>query len=186
MKHLLIILTLSLLASQPSLAGIPTQSQPSHDGVSSASGYAKDSHISNDPRKRAKIVAELCKNVERNQHSQFFALIAEQQLRLERIYQEIDCGELKGESLMHVVLNKVTRSLTTGEKIISYFKLLKEKHPSADVAIIFNQQYSNGTILDSVLHRQAYFGDGAPEKIKTSLKKLEIMLREIGTTTSSQ
>lgn len=185
MNHLLILLLLSLLASQSSLAGIPTsKDQPSHDAVSSASGYVKDSQISDDPKKRAKIVTELCKHVERNGHSQFFALIAEQQLRLERIYQEIDCGELQGESLMHVVLNKATRSLATGEKIINYFKLLKEKHPNADVAAIFNQQYSKGTVLDSVLDRQAYFGDGAPEKIKNNLKKLETMLRDIGATTS--
>lgn len=183
MKHLVSALTLSLLASQLCLAGLPTAT---HDSVSSASGYVKDSHISDDPKKRARIVTELCKHVERNQHSQFFALIAEQQLRLERIYQEIDCGELQGESLMHVVLNKVTRSLITGEKIINYFQLLKEKHPKADVAAIFNQQYSKGTILDSVLDRQAYFGEGAPEKIKTNLKSLENRLREIGATASSQ
>lgn len=185
MKYqLALLLAASVTISQTGLAGLPSKSETPHDGLSSASGYTKKSHISDDPKKRANIVNELCKNVSRNQHSQFFALLAEQQLRLERIYQEIDCGELQGESLMHVVLNKVTRSLPTGEKIINYFKLLKEKHPDADVAAIFNVQYSKGTILDSVISRQEYFGDGAPEKIKTGLKKLEMLLRQVGAETS--
>ena len=186
MKVCLALLLAIALISQASLAGIPTKSEPLHDSVSSASGYVKDSHISDDPKKRAHIVTELCKNVDRNQHAQFFALLAEQQLRLERIYQEINCGELLGESLMHVVLNKVTRSYATGEKIIGYFKLLKKKHPDADVAAIFNVQYSKGTILDSVLSRQEYFGEGAPEKIKTGLKNLEQLLRDVGAKTSKQ
>ncbi len=186
MKYCLRLLLITALFGQASLAGIPTKSEPLHDSVSSASGFVKDSHISADPKKRAHIVTELCKNVERNQYTQFFALLAEQQLRLERIYLEINCGELQGESLMHVVLNKVTRSYITGEKIINYFKRLKEKHPDADVAAIFNVQYSKGTILDSVLSRQAYFGNGAPEKIKTGLKKLEWLLRDVGAKTSKQ
>ncbi|PCH60061.1 MAG: hypothetical protein COC05_05345 [Gammaproteobacteria bacterium] len=184
MKYYLPLLLATALISQTSLAGIPTKSGNPHDSVSSASGAHKvKSHISDDPKKRAQIVAALCKNVSRNQHSRFFALLAEQQLRLERIYQEINCGELHGESLIHVVLNKVTKTYPTGEKIINYFKLLKEKHPDADIAAIFNTQYSKGTILDSVLSRQKYLGDGAPEKIKTGLKNLEQLLHDVGAET---
>ena len=181
-----LIAIFSLLSlSLNSNAGIPTKEEPKYDSVSSASGYVKDSHISDDPKERAVIITNLCKFVDRNQHEKFFALLAEQQLRLERIYQEIDCGELQGESLMHVVLNKVSSALPTGKKIVAYFKRLKAKHPKADIAAIFNTPYSKGTILDALQDRRSFYGEGAPEKIKANLKQLESLLREVGAKTSS-
>ncbi len=184
MFRILLVIAM-LFVSLNSFAGIPTKSEPQHDSVSAASGYAKESHISGDPKERAIIVTDLCKFTGRNQHDKFFALLAEHQLRLERIYQEINCGELLGESLLHVVVNKIAGSITTGEKIMGYFALLKKKYPDADVAAIFNQPYSKGTILDVVLSRKDYYGDGAPEKIKRNLERMETLLRELGASTSS-